>query len=51
MLAVVFMVIKFLLHIDNFGWGFILGVIVAAALIYAWLQASRGQSVIPARYS
>lgn len=48
--ATVFLVLKFLMHIHNFGWGFILAVIIAVALIYASLQASRGQSVLPARY-
>lgn len=48
-LAAVLLAIKFLLHIANFGVGFILAVILAAALIYASLQRSRGVSAIPGR--
>ncbi len=47
--AAVLLALKLLLHAGNLGWGFIFAVIVAAALIYAALQASRGAPVIPAR--
>jgi hypothetical protein len=50
--AVVFVAIKFILHVhfSFFGWGFYFAVILSAALIYASLQAARGQTVIPARF-
>jgi MFS-type transporter involved in bile tolerance (Atg22 family) len=46
-IAVVFLLLKFLLHAGNLGWGFVLAVIVAVALLYTALQVSRGASAIP----
>jgi hypothetical protein len=47
--ASAFLLLKFLLHAGNLGWGFVLAVIVAVALIYTSLQTSRGASAIPGR--
>lgn len=47
--AAAFLLLKFLLHPGNLGWGFVFAVIVAVALIYAALQVSRGASPIPSR--
>jgi hypothetical protein len=47
--AAAFLALKFLLHIGNLGWGFVLAVIVAVALLYAALQVNRGASAIPGR--
>lgn len=48
-LAAAFLALKFLLHPSNLGWGFVVAVILAVALLYAALQATRGASVIPGR--
>jgi hypothetical protein len=37
----VFVVIKFLSHIGNFGWGFYINVILTIALVYGAVQLSR----------
>jgi hypothetical protein len=48
-IAAAFLVLKLLLHPSNLGWGFVLAIIVAAVLLYAALQVSRGASLIPGR--
>jgi hypothetical protein len=48
-IAAAFLLLKFLLHVGNLGWGFALAAIVAIALLYTALQVSRGASAIPGR--
>jgi hypothetical protein len=47
--AIVFLIIKLLLHAGNLGWGFIVAAILGVVLVLAALQVSRGASAIPGR--
>jgi membrane-anchored protein YejM (alkaline phosphatase superfamily) len=47
--ACAFLALKFLLHVGDLGWGFVLAVIAGVLLIYAALQVNRGASAIPGR--
>jgi small basic protein len=49
--AAVFTALKFLLdiHFSLFGWGFYVSIVLAAALVYAARQLSRGLPIVPSR--
>ncbi len=51
--AAAFMALKFVLHVhfSYFGWGFYLGVVLVAALVYLTIQARQGVAfALPARF-
>lgn len=47
--ALVCVVLKFVLHTSNVGWGFWVTVIVAIALVVVTVRARQGQPVMPTR--